>query len=297
LNGKRIWESLTTRTYTFALAAARSKESSLLRRESCPPKPSAAAPKSLEELRAAFIHDKKTTRKKDGTPLDSDTIRSHENVTREFLDIIKKQTPEQITRQDLKNWIAAQYSAGYHHNSVCNLYINVVAFLGFIGVDHKKLLPQSERPAKIEKTPEAYTDQEMTKFFFAITDERDALYFELLLKTGAREREASHLEWEHLDLEANTRVSYKTREGFRTKTGKSRTLPLEPGLAAKLVAWRVKNPNSVLVFPTKHNKVEGHFLRLCKMYAEAAGLNPEKFWLHKFRDTFATWSLTRLGAV
>jgi hypothetical protein len=40
LNGKRIWESLTTRTYTFALADARSKESQLLRDEAHPPKPS-----------------------------------------------------------------------------------------------------------------------------------------------------------------------------------------------------------------------------------------------------------------
>ena len=70
LNGKRIWESLTTRTYTFALADARSKESQLLRDEAHPPKPSPAPPKSLEELRTAFIHDKKSTFKKDGTPLD-----------------------------------------------------------------------------------------------------------------------------------------------------------------------------------------------------------------------------------
>jgi hypothetical protein len=36
LNGKRVWESLTTRTYTFALADARSKESSLLLGEATP---------------------------------------------------------------------------------------------------------------------------------------------------------------------------------------------------------------------------------------------------------------------
>jgi len=74
LNGKRVWESLTTRTYTFALADARSKESSLLREEATLPKPSPVTPKSLEELRTAFIHDKKTTFKKDGTALDPDTI-------------------------------------------------------------------------------------------------------------------------------------------------------------------------------------------------------------------------------
>ena len=38
INGKRVWEGLGTRTYTFALADARSKESSLLREEATPPK-------------------------------------------------------------------------------------------------------------------------------------------------------------------------------------------------------------------------------------------------------------------
>jgi len=36
----------------------------------------------LEALRTAFIHDKKTTIKKDGTPLKPDTIRSFEGGTR-----------------------------------------------------------------------------------------------------------------------------------------------------------------------------------------------------------------------
>jgi hypothetical protein len=36
INAKRVWEGLGTRTYTFALADARSKESSLLREEATP---------------------------------------------------------------------------------------------------------------------------------------------------------------------------------------------------------------------------------------------------------------------
>jgi len=292
LNGKRIWESLTTRTYTFALADARSKESQLLRDEAHPPKPSPAAPKSLEELRREFIHDKKTTFKKDGTPLDPDTISSYEKVTREFLDIIKKSNPAQITKQDLKEWMVKQRER-VSHRTVCNLYISIACFLHFCGVDHKGLLPLSERPTPVEETPEAYTEEEMTKFFFVITKERDALAFELMLKTGPREQELANLEWEHLDLGKTPTVSYKTRDNFRTKTGKSRTIPLERGLADRLAAWQTKNPTSRLLFPTKDDKVEGHFLRLCKEYAKLSGQNKAKFWLHKFRDTFATWALRR----
>ena len=52
-------------------------------------------------------------------------------------------------------------------------------------------------------------------------------------------------------------------------------------------------PTSLLLFPTEQGKVEGHFLRLCKEYAKLSGQHGEKFWLHKFRDTFATWALRR----
>lgn len=51
VNGKRVWEGIHTRTYTFALADARSKESLLLRNDALPPKPSPAAPRKLSGQR------------------------------------------------------------------------------------------------------------------------------------------------------------------------------------------------------------------------------------------------------
>ena len=41
------------------------------------------------------------------------------------------------------------------HRAVCNLYINTVCFLHFLGIDHKRLVPEAERPAAIEEEPEA----------------------------------------------------------------------------------------------------------------------------------------------
>ncbi len=289
LEGKRKWTTVGT-DINAALRARMEKESELLTRP-VEAKPSSAAPKPLEVLRTAFIHDKKTTFKKDGFPLDPDTITSYQKVTREFLDIIKRTLPVEITRQDLRDWIAKQRER-VSHRTVCNLYVSIVCFLHFCGVDHKKLLPQSERPTPVEETPEAYTQEEMTKFFFVVIKERDALAFEFLLKTGAREREMSHLEWTDLNLGPTPTVKFQTKEGFRTKTGKARVMPLERGLASKLSEWRVKNPATRYVFTTD-DKIEGHFLRLCKAAATLAGMDPKNFWLHKFRDTFATWALRR----
>jgi integrase/recombinase XerD len=294
--GKRKWTTVGT-DINAALKARMEKESQLLT-QPLDAKPSPSAPKPLEQLRTAFIHDKSTTIKKDGTRLDDDTLSSYARVTREFLDTIKRTMPSDITKQDLKDWmlklrVGDEKHTAVSHNTVCNYYISIACFLHFCGVDHKKLLPHSERPSPAEETPEAYTQEEMTNFFFVITNERDALAFELLLKTGPREREMTNLEWKHLNLGPTPTVSYTTRENFRTKTGKSRTVPLERGLAQKLIAWRAKNLSARFVFPTDEGKVEGHFLRICKAVALRSGQDPSNFWLHKFRDTFATWALRR----
>jgi hypothetical protein len=50
----------------------------------------------------------------------------------------------------------------------------------------------------------------MDKFFFVIADERDAMAFELFLKTGPHERELTNLEWSDLDLDF-PRVGYRRR--------------------------------------------------------------------------------------
>ena len=103
-------------------------------------------------------------------------------------------------------------------------------FLKFCGIDHKKLLPYNERPVPDDGLPEAYEETEVKKFFAALTRERDRLAFELLLKTGLREREMATLEWSDLNLAANPTVTVQARKPhlkFRTKTGKGRSIPLE----------------------------------------------------------------------
>jgi len=101
---KRKW--LSVGTDLNAANAARPKEQELLllnEDEATQPKPSPPAPKSLEELRTAFIHDNKTTIKKDGTPLKPATIRSFEVVTRGFLDTIKGTFPSEVPAQLLSS--------------------------------------------------------------------------------------------------------------------------------------------------------------------------------------------------
>lgn len=194
--------------------------------------------------------------------------------------------------------MAALRERGLTHRSVCNNYTSVACFLKFCGVDHKTLLPYSERPTPDDGTPEAYDEAEVRKFFAALSRERDRLAFEVLLKTGLREREMTTLEWADLNLGANPTVTVQPRKPhlkFRTKTGKGRAVPLERNLALKLAAWKATN-NTRLVFGTISDKEDYHYWRVCKETAKKAGLDPASWWLHKFRDTFGTWTC-RAGAV
>jgi integrase len=177
---------------------------------------------------------------------------------------------------------------------VVNLYINTVCFLHFVGVDHKTLVPEAERPATIDEEPEAYTEAEMEQFFTAIKDRRDLLFFQFLRRTGAREKEATHLEWTNLNLGPKPTVTFRNQGGFKTKTRKFRTVPLDPEFAADLRAWKHEHGQEKYVFGREDGTaVEGHYLRKCKEFAQAAGLDPANFWLHKFRDTAATFWLLR----
>jgi integrase len=319
---KMTWEQVG-QDYNEAVRRRAAKEQELLlgvreeRERSAQPDTTLKAPSSLEELRNAFLAQKRKDRKKDRTPLQEETIRGYEWLTRDFLDITKCQFPGDITGEHVNNWMLVLedgYTSreGKVHKpagprTVYNLYTNIGCFLRFCGIEPNpsskhsyglRKLVGTNVPRKNDPPPEAFTQEERDKFFFVITDERDALAFELYLKTGPRERELTNLEWADLELDFS-RVWYRCKKDatgkftFRTKTGNDRWVPLEKDLAEKLRAWREKNPNTRYVFGTKADKIEGHFLRLMKHYAKLSRQEPAQFWLHKLRDSFASWCLRR----
>jgi hypothetical protein len=220
-------------TFEQALIHRAKKEVEVLQEPCVEVEEQSVPPKTLEEWRTEFLHDKNSTLKKDGSPLDTDTIHSYELLTREFLDIVKRTQPGQIVKQDMRDWII-HLRLRLKHRSVCNVYILIACYLKFCGVDHKKLLPQSERPTPVAHPPITYTPDEMTKFFFNVVDERACLAFEFLLKTGARKTEMTYCDWENnlsnLDSTHPT-AKFFTKTDFRVKTGKYRELPIRSGIS------------------------------------------------------------------
>ena len=268
------------------------------------------APKkiTLAEQREQFLERKKLSRTKTGDELDKETLAAHSYVTEEFLSVVGKKYAEEIQDIDLLRWMDALRQRGLSHRTICNYYSNVATFLKFCGIDHKELLDKNERPTPDDGDPGSYTEEEMTKFFAALDNDRDRLYFEFLLKTGCRELEGVFLEWTDIRKEGDgftVHIRNKREQGFRTKTRKERTIPLERTLYLRLMMWQMKRPGSRYVFGTDADKPNWHFLRVCKATAKRAGLNCghcdqckrvkecEHWYLHKFRDTFGTWACRR----
>ena len=312
-DGRRRWEAVGN-DLTMALTKRKMRDSELTlgfnsadihraiaKPQTTPVKKAPEARATLYELRERFTARKKIQRHDDGTPLDPETVTAYAQHTAELLAACERsghQYPEELDGDDLRWFIETLHQKDLEHNSIVNRYTSIVAFMRFMKLDHKdeeKYLAKGERPRPRVFKPEAYSYAETDAFFAACDNERHALAFETFLKTGGRELEVAHLPWDDLDLGDAPHVTYteNTELNHNTKNRKSRSVPLEAGLAVNLREWRKKNPGTKLVFGTEADKVDWHFWRACKRIAEKAGFDPSNWWVHKFRDTFATRTLEK----
>jgi integrase/recombinase XerD len=108
--------------------------------------------------------------------------------------------------------------------------------------------------------------------------------------TGEREQEVMHTYRPDVNFAASVvRVSHKPDLGWTPKAYKEREIPIPAKLAKSLKAWKAKaDKKCQLIFPTAGCRPKLNFLDDLKAVAERAELDPDNFWLHKFRSTFAT---------
>jgi integrase len=267
--------------------------------------------KNLSAERDKFIARKQMVRRRGGVPLDKETIDAYRNAINEFLEASRAVYSDQITDTLLLEFFDALRGRGLAERTVQNNWQYLRTFLKFCGVNATGLLKtdtEDNRPSALEKQPESYTRDEMTKFLAACRTERDRLAFECFLKLGLREKELTFGEFSDIHFEERyIFIQSKPALGFWTKTGKSREITIEASLLQRLVNWKKKNPGKRFIFGTATDKPNGHFLEACKRTAKRAGLfceecpackaedakweSCDRWFLHKFRASFATWSL------
>jgi integrase/recombinase XerD len=208
-----------------------------------------------------------------------------------FQESCSKQTLEEITREDLLAFIVFLRKKGFAPYTVNHTFSCALMFLkdrGVTGLGLKK----NDWPSFTQDEPEAYEKEDLAKFFAACSDE-ERLWFNFFLKTGFREGEVQHCTWACVNFFQNTiGVQPNAEYGWTPKMYKARTVPVPKSLMDSLREKKSKaQKNCELVFPTGKCRPQRLFLEKCKLAAERAGLDPDTFWLHKFRSTFATWHL------
>jgi integrase/recombinase XerD len=174
--------------------------------------------------------------------------------------------------------------------SVYNKFESLMTFLKANNI--RGLVGKNDWPRYVEEEPEIYSKAEL-KTFFAACDPEERLWFEFFLMTGEREQEVMYTYWSDIKFgESTVLVTHKPDRGWMPKTYKEREIPVPAKLLKGLKGWKANSDQTcMLVFPTAGCNPKLDFLDRCKAIARRAGLNPDDFWLHKFRATFGTWAL------
>jgi integrase/recombinase XerD len=237
--------------------------------------------RSVAAAVADFLDETKLTKK-------PKTLAAYSTALAYFVESCHKLNLEEIDRKDLLKFSAfLRDEKEQAPRSVYNKFENVMTFLKAHGI--RGLVGKNDWPRFTEEEPEIYEQKELDKLFAACNAE-ERLWYQFFLMTGEREQEVMFTHWSDVNFAASTvRVSHKPDAGWTPKGYKEREIPIPTKLAKSLKAWKAKSAKDCnLVFPTAGCRPKLDFLDCLKTIAERAKLDPDGFWLHKFRATFAT---------
>jgi integrase len=208
----------------------------------------------------------------------------------------------EISKKDLLHHMDLLKAEGLTDRTIFNHQIRIGALLRVHGI--VGLLSASDKPRYEEREVEAY-DPDQLAILFAAANPEERLTFEFFLGTGLREQEVMYATWRNVDFKGKViAVRSKPEMGFRIKDKEERSVPVPDSLIQALIERR-KQSSSILIFPGKGGRPNGHFLRTLQKLAFRAGLNCGEcitktgkscaahpvcgeWGLHKFRKTFAT---------
>lgn len=238
---------------------------------------------SLAAAITSYLEDVKLTKK-------YRTHLAYKTALEYFQESCHKQFVEDIDRKDMLKFSAFLRDVKKQSpRSVYNKFESMMAFLKLQGV--RGLVGKNDWPRFTEEEPEVYEREEVTTFLDAC-EPNERLWFEFFLMTGLREQEVMYTYWSDINFaKCTVKVSHKPDRDWTPKAYKEREIPVPESLIASLKRLKTGHGNCNLVFATSGCKPKKDFLDCCKAIAKRAKLNPETFWLHKFRATFATWTL------
>ena len=237
------------------------------------------------------------------------TYEEYRNVLHRFRDTSKKEFVRDVERKDCLEFMRHLYSIGNEARTVYNRIGIVQQWLKLNGITG--LLHGRDKPSFVTNMREMYQPEDLEALFKACDAEEKIRYLFFLL-TGERDKEVRYTAWSDIDFHRKcVRVTAKKQLGFKPKDKEEREIPVPAALLDALREYKARHTGfnrHDLVFPTSEGKPDRKLENKLKRIACRAGLNCGrcvskfgnkcsegpycgKWFLHKFRHTFATTSL------
>lgn len=216
------------------------------------------------------------------------TLTAYSNSLKLFAEFVGKTHLEEIVRMDLLRFSAyLRDEKEQQPRTVLNNFVNVLTFIRSQGITG--IVRKGDLPVFVHADVEVYERADLDRFF-AVCDRDEKLMFEFLLMTGMREGEAMHTTWRDINpAHATISMRWKPDYSWTPKAYREREIPVPSKLIQALESAKPAGVSSrALLFPTYTGRRNRHMLEQCKRVAVRAGLDPDNFWLHKFRSTFCT---------
>jgi integrase len=243
------------------------------------------------------------------------TFRTYRPILEDFKASCSKSHIEDVERQDILDFATQCVKQGQKGKTIYNKLVLLSQVMKQYGKD--KLLTSSDWPSFVETVRPIYEDDELSALFKA-AEFPEEVRFKFYLMSGFRDAEGRFVTWRDVDFKHMAiRVTAKPHWGFHPKNWEEREVPVPQKLIALLERFRPATASSDdPVFPSITGRPDGAMLEKLKALAYRAKLNCRhcstshkledgtvrinrcsegpycsRWFLHKFRHTFATRNL------
>ncbi len=257
---------------------------------------------TVTEAIASYLEDMKPPQR------EPKTYMAYKYCLELFASNCAKRFIQDVKREDLLGFIRKLYELDCGPRTAYNRAAIVSQLLKVNGIT--RLLSNRDWPDYVEPIRSIYETDEIESILKACNQSERVLYLCYLL-TGLRDKEMRYLTWRDVDFRTQVvRVTRKPLYGFKPKNKEEREVPVPASLIAALKKYRglkKLHPDAV-VFPNESGRPDKRHEFKLKRIAFHAKLNCgqcvskhgnkcsegpycSKFFLHKFRHTFATRNL------
>lgn len=212
---------------------------------------------------------------------------------------------DEVDRSDILKFMSDLFDCGLVARTVYDRLVVVLQLFKRHG--YKNLVERSDWPNYVETIRPIYEPEEIAAML-KHADSNEAILIKFCVATGFRDREIRYVTWRDIDFRnCVVRVTAKPVWKFKPKNYEERAVPVPAALIEQLRELKEKG-NAALsepVFPNTKGKPNSLHIEIIKDVAYRARLNCgqcvtkhgnrcadgphcQRFFLHKFRHTFAT---------